>query len=125
MDEWPQSFVRPCSACLSKVVVSGKGYVERETSLALLELEGGTFQGSLCSPLKSGGFCGTFVSTSKGYVERKTSLALLEKEGGTLQGSLCLPLKSGGFVGTFECYGKGNVERELLSLREMNGHSHL
>ena len=65
-------------------MVSSKGYVEMETSLALLELEGGTFQGSL----KSGGFCGTFVSTGKGYVERETSLASLEKEGGSLQGSL-------------------------------------
>ena len=41
---------------LPNVVVSGKGYVEKETSLALLELESGTFQGSLSSPLKSGGF---------------------------------------------------------------------
>ena len=66
-----------------------------------------------------------FECTGNGYAETETSLASLKKEGGTLQGSLCLPLKSGGFVGTFECYGKGNVERELLSLREMNGHSHL
>ena len=40
---------RACFACLSKVVVfcgtfecTGKGYVERETSLALLEKEGDT-----------------------------------------------------------------------------------
>ena len=49
-------------------------YVERETSLASLEREGGTLQGSLCSPLKSGGFGGTFectwlrVESSKGLV---------------------------------------------------------
>ena len=50
-------------ARLSKVVVfcgtfecTSKGYVERETSLASLEREGGTLQGSLCLPLKSGGF---------------------------------------------------------------------
>ena len=45
---------------------TSKGYGERETSLALLERgshfqkEGVTFQGSLCSPLKSGGFVGHF-----------------------------------------------------------------
>ena len=37
-------------------VCTSKGCVERETSLALLEREEGSFQGSLCSPLKSGGF---------------------------------------------------------------------
>ena len=36
--------------------------------------------GSLCSPLKSAGFCCNFVCTSKGYVERETSLASLERE---------------------------------------------
>ena len=66
---------------------TGKGYVERETSLASLEREGGTLQGLLCLPLKSGGFFGTFECTGKGYVERETSLTLLEREGGTLQGS--------------------------------------
>ena len=76
-----QPFVRPRSACLSKVVVfccpfecTSKGNVERETSLALLEWEGGTFQGSLCSPLKSGGFGGTFVCTGKGDVKRELLL---------------------------------------------------
>ena len=80
---------------------TGKGYVERGTSLASLEREEDTFQGLLCSPLKSGGFFGTFVCTGKGYVERGTSLALLEREEGTLQGSLCSPLKSGGFFWHF------------------------
>ena len=51
---------------------TSKGYVERETSLALLEREESTFQGSLCSPLKSGVFFCTFVCTGKGYVERGT-----------------------------------------------------
>ena len=37
----------------------------------MLEWEGGTFQGSLCSPLKSGVFFGTFGCTGKGYVERE------------------------------------------------------
>ena len=57
------ALLRARFASLSKVVVfcgtfvcTGKGYVERETSLALLKREGGSFQGSLCSPLKSGGF---------------------------------------------------------------------
>ncbi len=35
---------------------TSKGYVERETSVASLERKDGIFQGSLCSPLKSGGF---------------------------------------------------------------------
>ena len=61
-----------------------RGYVERGTSLASLEREEGTFQGSLCSPLKSGGFFGTFVCTGKGYVESETSLASLEREGVTI-----------------------------------------
>ena len=45
----------------------------------MLEREGVLIQGSLCSPLKSGGFFGTFECTSKGYVERETSLASLER----------------------------------------------
>ena len=32
------------------------------------------FQGSLCSPLKSGGFFGTFVCTGKGCVGRRARL---------------------------------------------------
>ena len=55
-------------------VCTSKGYVERGTSLASLEREGGSFQGLLCSPLKSGGFFSTFGCTGKGYVERGTSL---------------------------------------------------
>ena len=50
---------------------TGKGYAERETSLASLEKERVLIQGLLCSPLKSGGFCGTFECTGKGYVERE------------------------------------------------------
>ena len=53
------------------------------TSLASLEREGVTLQGSLCSPLKGGGFGCTFGCTGKGYVERETSLALLERGMGT------------------------------------------
>ena len=78
----------------------------------MYQQEGYTFQGSLCSPLKSGGFCGTFVCTSKGYVERETSLALLEREAVTFQGSLCLPLKSAGFCGKSRCTSKGYGKRE-------------
>ena len=74
-----------------------------ENSLTSIKRMGVSFQGLLCSPLKSGGFCGTFVCTSKGYVERETSLASLEREGGIFLGSLCSPLKSGGFCGTFVC----------------------
>ena len=62
---------------------TGKGYVEIGTSLASLEREGVTFQGLLCSPLKSGGFGGTFVCTSKGYVEREL-LSLRSRERGAL-----------------------------------------
>ena len=58
-----ESLLRACFAHLSKVLVfcgklrcTSKGYVEREASLAMLEKEGVTFQGSLCSPLKSAGF---------------------------------------------------------------------
>ena len=54
--------------------------MERETSLTLLERERVTFQGSLCSPLKSGGFGGTFVCTGKGYVGRELiSLCSIER----------------------------------------------
>ena len=86
-----ESLFRACYARLSKVVVfcgtfvcTSKGYIERETSPTPLKKEGVTFQGSLCSPLKSGGFlwhfCGTFECTSKGYVVREISLASLERE---------------------------------------------
>ena len=58
-----ESLFKACYARLSKVVVfcgtfvcTSKGYIERETSLTSLEKEGVTFQVSLCSPLKSGGF---------------------------------------------------------------------
>ena len=86
--------------------VRRKGYVEREIALPSLEKEGGTFQGLLCLPLKSGGFFGTFVCTGKGYVER-----------GYFSGLVCWPLKSGGFFGTFGCTGKGYIGRKLLLLR--------
>ena len=47
-------------------VCTGKGYVERETSLASLKREEGTFQGSLCSPLKSGGFLALLCARVRG-----------------------------------------------------------
>ena len=97
-------------AILWQFCCTSKGYVERETSLASLEREGVTFQGSLCSPLKSGGFlwqlCGTFVCTSKGYVERETSLALLERERESLLRARYARLsKVMVFCGTFGCIG--------------------
>ena len=49
----------------------------------MLEREGGTLQGLLCSPLKSGGFFGTFECTGKGYVEREL-LLLRSRERGYL-----------------------------------------
>ena len=62
-----ESLLRACYAHLSKVVVfcgnfecTSKGYVVRETSLTSLERERVTFQGSLCSPLKSDGFLWQF-----------------------------------------------------------------
>ena len=87
---------------------TAKGYVERGTSLASLERERDTLQGSLYSPLKSGGFFGTFECTGiKGYVERGISLASLETERDTLQGSLCSPLKSGGFLALLNALVRG------------------
>ena len=80
--------------------------------------EGVALQGSLCLPLKSGGFGCKIIGNSKGYGERETSLASLEREGALFQGSLCSPLKSDGFLwqfcGTFGCTSKGYVERESL-----------
>ena len=77
-------------AHLSKVVVflgtfecTNEGYLERGTSLTSLKREEGTFQGWLCSPLKSGVFFGTFVCTGKGYVEREL-LSLRSRERGYL-----------------------------------------
>ena len=82
---------------------TGKGYVERELLSLCARERGVLIQDSLCSPLKSGCFFGTFGCTSKGYVEREL-LSLRSRERGVLiQGSLCSPLKSGGFFGTFEC----------------------
>ena len=72
---------RASFARLSKVVVflallnalPGKVYVERGTSLASLEREGGSFQGSLCSPLKNGGF---FLALLNAPVESRTRRTL-------------------------------------------------
>ena len=54
----------------------GKGFVERETSLASLERERDVFVGSLCSPYKSAGFCCNFGCTSKGFVESEREVFL-------------------------------------------------
>ena len=59
-------------------VCTGKGYVERETSLALLKIGGYFFRAHLSKVVV---FCGTFVCTVKGYVERETSLASLNRGG--------------------------------------------
>ena len=75
------------------------------TSLALLEREGGTLQGSLCWPLKIGGFGYTFECTSKGYVEMGTSLALLERGGRHFTGLALLASQKWWFCCTFECTG--------------------
>ena len=80
-------------------------------------------QGLLYSPLKSGGFFGTFGCTGKGYVGREL-LSLHSRERGVLfQGWLCSPLKRSGSFGTFGCTSKGYVGRELLSLRLREGGS--
>ena len=99
---------RACFALLSKVVVFcgtfgciGKGYIERETSLASVEREGVVFRACFAHLSKVVVFCGTFGCIGKGYVERETSLALLKREGVAFQGSLCSPLKSGGFLWHF------------------------
>ena len=80
---------------------TSKGYVERETSLALLERERVIFRAHYAHLSKVLVFCGTFGCTSKGYVERETSLASLKKEGITFQGLLCSPIKSAGFLWHF------------------------
>ena len=76
-------------ASLSKVVVfcgtfvcTGKGYIERETSLALLVRErGALFRACFTHLSKVVIFCGTFVCTGKGYVEGELlSLRSREKE---------------------------------------------
>ena len=61
----------------------GKGYVGRELLSLRSRDRGLLFQGLLCSPLKSGGFFGTFVCTGKGYVEREL-LSLCSRERGYL-----------------------------------------
>ena len=62
---------------------TGKGYVERELLSLRLREKGVLIQGLLCSPLKSGGFDGTFVYTGKGYVEGEL-LSLRSSESGYL-----------------------------------------
>ena len=61
----------------------GKGYVEGELLLLRSREMGVLIQGLLCSPLKSGGFGGTFECTGKGYVEREL-LSLCSRERGYL-----------------------------------------
>ena len=58
-------------------------------------------QDSLCLPLNSGGFCGTFECTGKGYVERVTFLASLEREGGTYSGLALLASQNWWFLWQF------------------------
>ena len=104
-----ESLFRAHFARLSEVVVfcgtfgcTGKGYVVRETSLALLERERESlFRARFAGLSKVVVFCGTFGCTGKGYVVRETSLASLEREGVAFQGSLCSPIKSGGFLWHF------------------------
>mgnify|MGYP007051346121 CR=1 len=55
-------------------------------------------QGSLCSPVKSGGFCGKSWCTSKGYLERETSLASLEREGDAFSGLALLACQKWWFL---------------------------
>ena len=62
---------------------TGKGYVEGELLLLRSRDRGVLNQGLLCSPLKSGGFGGTFVCTGKGYGEREL-LSLCSRERGYL-----------------------------------------
>ena len=60
---------------------TGNRYVERKLLSLYSRGRRVLIQGSLCSPLKSGGFFGAFECTSKGYEERETSLASLERGG--------------------------------------------
>ena len=62
---------------------TGKGYVGRELLLLCSRERGVLIQGLLRSPLKSGGFGGTFVCTGKGYVGREL-LSLCSRERGYL-----------------------------------------
>ena len=74
-------------------------------------------KGLLCSPLKSGGFCGKSGCTSKGYVERLTSLTSLERKGGLIQGLLCSPLKSVVFMALLGAAPvRGMFKGKILSL---------
>ena len=52
-------------------VCTSKGYVEKETSLALLKKRESLFRARFARLSKVVVFCGTFVCTSKGYVERE------------------------------------------------------
>merc|ERR1711911_388686 len=98
-------FFRARFACLSKVVVFGcksigtsKGYGERETSLATLEREGGTFSGFAMLASQKWWFLVAKVLAPVRGKERGKLLSLRSRERGALfQGSLCSPLKSGGF----------------------------
>ena len=91
--------------------VRHKGYVEREIALPSLEKEGGTFQGSLCSPLKSGGFGGTVVCTGKGYVGGSLRSLCSSERGYLFRACFAHLSKQVVFCGTFGCTGKGYVER--------------
>ena len=72
-----------CSKC-TRVHLLANGGVWREGNLSRFtgERGGALFQGSLCSPLKSGGFVCKSICTGWGYGERETSLALLKRERG-------------------------------------------
>ena len=78
-------------------------------------------QGSLCSPIKSGGFGGTFVCTGKGYVEGELLSLCLRERGALFRARFARLSKVVVFCGTFGCTGEGYVERELLSLCSREG----
>ena len=86
---------------------TGKGYVGRELLSLHLRERGVLIQGSLYSPLKSGGFFGTFGCTGKGYIGR---------EGGTYSGLALLASQKWCFFWHFGCTGMGYIGRKLLLL---------
>ena len=76
----------------------GKGYVEGGLLLLRSRERGVLVQGSLCSPLKSGGFLALLCAPVRGMLKGEL-LSLRSRERMVLiQGLLCSPLKSGGYV---------------------------
>ena len=103
IDEWPQPFVRPRSARLSKVVFFWN------FSRFARERVGYLFKARFAHLSKVVFFLAILCAPVRGMQKGKLLLLCSRERGVLIQGSLCSPLKSGVFFSTCECTSQGYV----------------